>query len=245
MTEIFKDGFESGDYTAWTGSGSNGTHQAISSDKHHGAYCDRCLPTAAWQDWSADVYEDVGNYDEIHSRNYVKFVSLPSGGKYFEINDFRVAWAPLGTLRIRNNGGIMQIGISSSEGGITYANYPFVTGQWYCIEFARYKNASVGWYKVYVDDSLAHSQTGLDTSAHYATRIFLGITYSGSAGTEIELYQDCCVIADTYIGPEVAVEEKPLICESLVNPLIVSVPVIRQFKLFSKRFPKFIPRVIV
>jgi len=39
-------------------------------------------------------------------------------------------------------------------------------------------------------------------------------------------------------------EEKPLISKPLISPLLVSTPIIRQIKPFSKRFPKFEPRVV-
>jgi hypothetical protein len=201
-TVIFSDGFESGDYSAWTGAQRNGVHAIISTDSHHGVYCDHCAGTGTFQDWSGDVYKDIGNYDTVYVRDYVKFVVLPASGQYFEINDLRVAFTLLGILRITNSAGTMQLSIRSSEGGTTTQNYAFVTGTWYCIEFARYKDATAGWYRAYINGNLVVQQTALNTSANYATRIFFGVTYSGSAGVNADIHQDCCVIADTYIGLE-------------------------------------------
>ena len=55
---------------------------------------------------------------------------------------------------------------------------------------------------------------------------------------------DATKLEVTWTPPPVPPPAKPLICKPLVNPVIVSTPIMRQVNPFSNRFPKFAPRLI-
>jgi len=202
MTELFSDGFESGDYSEWTDEFNNGTHNIDSTTVHSGTYSDYCKATAAWQNWSGGVYKDIGDQSLVYARNYVYFAKLPDSGQYYDFNGLYDGWSYLARIRVRNNGGTLQIGLYIG-GSETLTNYALVEDTWYRIEIGRFKDAS-GWTKLWVDGAEEESPTVTvngDTSGNFVDRVMFGIVYSGSEA-DAELYQDDCIIADAYIGEE-------------------------------------------
>lgn len=190
-TEIFVDGFESGNFSAWTGT--SGSPTVVSSDKHHGAYSCKI-------DTLEGPYKDLGRgYNELYVRVYFKMTSYPNASYY-----------RLGIIRIGQSGtywGYALFAEAYQTGGITYfslhngytgtrqnTNVVVQLNQWYCVEvkFSTSSNcilyidgvqkASVGYYPL------------------QANRIAVGLgsalAYQGAG------YIDCVVVADTYIGLE-------------------------------------------
>jgi len=195
FTEIFSDGFESGDFSEWTGTA--GSPSVQDSVKHSGTYAMTATGTA-----DKYAYKTFTGQTTLHVRVYVRYSSLSS---WASNNQF--------TRPIRIEGDdtfIATVGVASDRIGMytsqpsgawTTAAYTFNVDTWYCIEFRFVKHASAGEYRVYVDGSEEISRTGVNTSgANDADEALVGITQYGSWSTTG--YFDCVVVADTYIGPE-------------------------------------------
>jgi len=88
---------------------------------------------------------------------------------------------------------------------VTYAtyNYAFQTGVWYCLEYGYKKGSGTdGFHKVWLNGQLVinlenRDHTGIGDASTYK----IGNCYSVSGYTS-QLWIDCAVIADTYIGQE-------------------------------------------
>ncbi|MEM3629095.1 MAG: hypothetical protein QXE06_06965 [Candidatus Bathyarchaeia archaeon] len=101
------------------------------------------------------------------------------------------------------------------NGGSTFeivdgASINLNTSTWYCLEFHVLIDSTNGKEEVWLDGNQVFSSTGRNNTGLGTTRnsFWAGInTYSiGGAnwGTPFNVYVDCVVVADTYIGPETA-----------------------------------------
>jgi len=73
FTEIFSDGFESGDFSAWTGTAksSGETCEVESADPHHGTYNAKFYSDGGWNQY-AYCYKDITGQTIIYARTYFK-----------------------------------------------------------------------------------------------------------------------------------------------------------------------------
>jgi hypothetical protein len=199
-TEIFSDGFESGDFSAWTGT--DGSVSVVGSPVHCGDY----------------AYEVNANYEYIHksfsaestinARWYMRWTAPPTTG-----NTYTWGWLGTAVLGSRilaglyNDGGTVKWRLGAYTNAATFEYVYFDTPSpqvdtWYCIEIA-WQASTLEGASLYVDGNLLGSITGT-TAADSLSYFTLG-TYSnlpsGGAG-----YYDCVVVADAYIGCEAAGE---------------------------------------
>jgi hypothetical protein len=194
FTEIFSDGFESGDFSAWTAL--EGAPEVVTDYAHHGSYS--CKINA-----QEGPYKDLGaNYSILYVRVYVYFTTLPQYDYY-----------RAGIIKISNaanwNTGIFAEAYRYND-VTTFTIYNAVldarvdsnvtveTGKWYCVEV---KFSSVDG----VDCELWIDGTEKATVAYFwygdADRVSVGYGSALSGGAV--QYIDCVVVSDTYIGPEV------------------------------------------
>ena len=199
-TTIFSDGFESGDFSAWTGT--SGTPAIVTTPVHHGS-------KSAEFDAGGDVaYKTFTGQTILFFRTYARITALP-------------ATATFSFMVIRNAGGskICELVFRHDADGYKirlYYGFPtsgsqdyiwnYAVDTWYCFEIKFVKAAgTAGEYRVYIDGVERITLTGLDTSATTdASRIDIGWTSMSQTST---LNQDCVVVADTYIGVEAGGEE--------------------------------------
>ena len=206
FTVIFSDGFETGDFSKWTGSFtvSGGTLGVNSSNPHSGTY-------NAWFTLTGNVYaveyKDFGSsYASAYARCYVKFTALPTSGKSLTLMEFNT----------HGNNFLAGIGLGYSGGAtwrsaynkntvvtLKYAGSPAIN-TWYCIEMELVISSSAGSVSYWIDGT---QQAALEDSGfkndNYGNlqRLFIGADrLTGDTSYAVSAYVDDVVVADAYIG---------------------------------------------
>ncbi|MHA1288464.1 MAG: hypothetical protein ACTSPB_13755, partial [Candidatus Thorarchaeota archaeon] len=151
-TTIFSDGFESGDFSAWTGT--DGSPSVQSSVVNSGSYAMQA--DAAYDAW-VGAYKDVGTQATVFFRAYLRFTSVPDADgealrimhlgtdvtmrTYVQIKYVtdHIEWQ----LWERDDGGDWHSASSSTP--------TFNANQWYCVEVKRYCAGGTGEVRLYVD----------------------------------------------------------------------------------------------
>jgi len=196
-TTIFSDGFESGDFSAWTGT--VGTPTVVSTQAHHGTYS---MNIDGTKTLNQGCYKSITPSDgPIYARLYVYFAALSSAGNYMDIIQIvdDSGWGEI--ARVINNGTNVIFCLYNN-----YYNYALdtdavvATGQWYCVELVFYRYP--GQSKLYIDGVLKATDTGNNPNIQ-ATRVYA----CGLNHYYFNAYFDCVVVADAYIGPETAGQE--------------------------------------
>jgi len=195
MTVLFSDGFESGDFSAWTST--SGTPSVQSIIKHSGIY-------AALFSGSTDKYcQKTISEGDCYLRAYVYFDSLPSASHYvsfFDTYDSIDDSLEVG-VTIYNDSGTVKWGIRHAPYGTPPENLASTgpTAQiWYCVELSvhRTDNTHVS-YQLWVNGvSVISSSYVTSSSTHKVNSIYiLGADKSES----ISNYVDAVVVADRRI----------------------------------------------
>ena len=86
--EIFSDGFESGNFSAWTGT--NGSPSIVKSPVHHGSYAAQA--NAAYEYW----YKTFSGQTVVYVRFYFRLSAII----YFEMANIYAGSTVIGTLMI-------------------------------------------------------------------------------------------------------------------------------------------------
>jgi hypothetical protein len=208
FTTIFSDGFESGDFSAWTSidlSGGTATVQNII--KHHGTYAGKWelgTSTSAWVDVKK-VF--AASYSTTYMRIYYYFSnSIPDANALVWIlrsQKAGVAW--VSGVYIKNVSGELRWGVMNIAGGVSYDSTTRVAlNTWYCVELKTVVSTSAGELRLYIDGTEILTQTGLNTGSDLIDAIVVGSTKENwSTAQGFVGYTDCVVVADTYIGPEI------------------------------------------
>ena len=197
FTELFSDGFESGDFSAWTGTST--TPPAIDTDSMHcGTYSMLCNAGVR------HCYRDVAAQDHLNFRVYVKWSALPSAPQD------RIMLVRDGTtqiLRVFYHWSaalfpVNEVGFSlynDVKGGyVGHYDVDVGTDDWVCVE-VEYDNGAEGYCKLYVDGTERISES-YDFGSQQASRVFCIHDHNSSFNVNF----DCAVVADTHIGPETA-----------------------------------------
>jgi DNA-directed RNA polymerase subunit RPC12/RpoP len=233
FTTIFSDGFESGDFSAWTGTTTGGTNTATVVDTwaHHGTYSAKFV--MATGTYNCYAYETITAQNLVYTRIYVKITSKSLGTSLFTFL--------LGVYDTAGGGVRAFIGVYSDRmnlylryNGANYAtsSTTLSLNTVYCLEIMYKRGTTDGEVHVYLDGSEVNdlAKTGL-SSDYSANQIRVGSGIAGQSSPAVLTdYVDCVVVADTYIGPEPPpppAVEKPLISPPLISPVKISTPIIR------------------
>lgn len=203
FTEFFSDGFESGDFSAWTSVG--GSPTVTSGDAYEGTY--------------KAVFDAAGEYCRKtftggrtrNARIYIKFQSFPSSStNWGAIIELYGQSTTLAHVDIYNDDGDAKWRLWYRHAGVSHT--AISTQQtpslntWYCVELQVTASTADGQldgeYHVWVNGNELTdvTQTNCDTDRTSVDNIFCGSRlYSGSSGS---FWIDCVVVADTYIGLE-------------------------------------------
>jgi hypothetical protein len=194
FTELFSDGFESGDFSAWTGT--SGSPSVVGSPVHHGSY-------AAEFDTDGEyVQKTFTATSAFYCRFYIRVSAVPtSNGE--DLCFLTAIGTAQDVIRVYfiQVGGIVRFRIRFEP---TSTNYDYYwtpsTDTWYCIEVGVLVDGSNGEVHGYVDGSHVINQTGLDTDDYGDIQdIKIGSRWLDFTCT---VNIDCVAVADTYIGPE-------------------------------------------
>jgi len=214
-TTIFSDGFESGDFTAWTGTylQDGQTLEVIAAAKHHGTYG---LHVAFVADWKVheECYKQITGVTTIYARVYTKFNTLPASNNavFYVLTLAGDYWqyeiAEIGVLR-SGSAEKWQCRYLSAGTTMTTTNIASpapTTGQWYCLEVEAVISNTVGEVHVWIDGTERFTLTGLDNDGFgNIDFVRVGLEKADNIQTTYpDIYVDCVVVADAYIGPEVS-----------------------------------------
>lgn len=201
FTVLFASGFESGSLAGDGWDGTLGTAPTVvTTAPHHGAYHMRCATSG-----QKEAYETKSPYTTMSIRLYFRVVTLPpNDGSFVPIcRLLNTAWGTIWQLQYRNTAGTLTLRLTHYFPSAVSADYTLTisTGVYYCLECTVVKGAATGSYTVYFNGSPVITQAGLDTSGCGT----VGIICVGQWGAsyDADLYIDCVVVADAYIGPEV------------------------------------------
>ena len=216
-TTIFSDGFESGNFSAWTST--YGTPTVTSGNAHHGTY-------KAVFDANGDyIRKNYGsNQNTAYARLYLNVQTVGTSCYIFRLNI--PGASTLGLIKLYNDGSNVRFQLYYRKAGsfytVTSTQVAVSTNTWYCVEL-EVKCSSAdgqlnGEYHVWVDGTELTdiAQTGVDTDYTYTSNIDVGLVES-TTGTCV-YWVDCVVVADTYIGPEAAGQEYSFTLTETVKP---------------------------
>ena len=197
FTTLFSNGFEEGNFTAW--SYTMGAPSIVNTPVHHGSYAFKsdavgecCVKSFAGQTL-------------CYARWYVQFADLENlgNGLHVYIGGFwgNEGWSECMVRVSRTAAGVLQIGCYVRRGFSTDVNWAGVNDTWYCIEIRYKKDAVDGGYSLWVDGVQLINVTGKDYSAAGDIQ-WVMCGDEGNSGDIVVFYEDCVVVADTYIGVE-------------------------------------------
>lgn len=193
---IHQSGFETGDFSEWTGTSGSGIYvQNNATYVYSGSYSMKNNDTGY-------VYKNITARDYAYARCYVNFVSFPYAD-YYAMNIiwfFPVYPATCGfhaDVVYNETLGRVQWRIKDLHSGGNPENRSMEivnTNQWYCVE-VFFNNTSGSTQKLWLNGSLFLTLNSV--MPHQTDQIRFG-----GHQLDAEGYYDNCVISDTYIGTE-------------------------------------------
>jgi hypothetical protein len=201
-TVIFTDGFESGNFSAWTGVKTY-SPEIVSDVVHDGSYAAFCNDTGI-----RVCYKEVTPVNHLFIRGYYKFGAMSvewaiHGLGYFVEHDMVQIVAMFAIAHLTGSTYIWWIQAINGTDLQNFESSSFTldVNHWYCMELEMFVDGSAGYTKLYVDGVLAASLDGVDND-------YYGPIGRAGAGQVFEsrnnepVWWDSCVIADSYIGLE-------------------------------------------
>lgn len=204
----FSDGFESGSFSAWTGT-SVSTGETLEvvvngtlTPPQSGNYS--CHAKCVTGGHGAYAYKTLGSAnDTLYMRVYLRFaVDLVDGGGGIVI--MRMADSGgngVFIMRIRKTGGSYVLEVGNYAEGLYYASAPFsiALNTWYCAELQGHVNATAGWFKGLWGGVTMVSQSGKNTGTAMIQRVNAGIDWCWENNAS-EIYVDSVVVSNNPIG---------------------------------------------
>lgn len=194
-TSIFSDDFESGDFSAWTGTVQTPTIQSVTT--YHGTYAARCL--CAWP--YGYFYKTLtSTYTNIFCRIYLYLTgTLYDGGNAWFIKFMDASNNDLLGAGYQNVGGTLQVTIERDSWDIIASNYTISTGEWHYLELEY--DAVGGVQNLWIDGGNVFAWVRARDTAVKTVKVGL-LPNTVWDGGLCSLYVDCANVADAYIGPE-------------------------------------------
>jgi hypothetical protein len=211
-TELFSDGFETGNFNAWTGTDDIEDYMTVQSTiKHHGTYAAKwtAIPTLTDNNF---VYETISAQSPVCIRDYFRFSTLPDADTdhvTIIAAGLTSSWFPA-TVQVRHDGTDVHFYVRNGYyGGVAWGTTIVEVDKWYCVEL---KAQTSGGTLLYIDGSLeATAQYGI---AQNIDVVRIGSVHDGNSdgvtGFTYTGYADCAVISSSYIGPEPGVDNYTL-----------------------------------
>jgi len=212
---IFTDGFETGDYSLWTGTVNNtGSTMKISTvNKFTGSYAANCLISNVTGTY-AYAYHNFSAESILYHREYVKISALPpSGGScdLFGIMDVHATGEHLGTIAIDNNGTNYRWVIKYYDNTVASLAYSTAVNikadTWYYIEIMVKSGNGNGQVAVWIAEDLVNiaetsptiNLTNLINNDRPIQTIFFGGYVPGVF--PVNIFSDDVVASTTWTGP--------------------------------------------
>jgi hypothetical protein len=244
---IFSDGFESGDFSAWTSQiVSGGTIVVSNVYAHHGTYSALCDALDGNYEYAVTEKIFGSTYAELYGRTVVYATSLRSGDAFIYVGLGFISPADGTIAEIIYHTGTSKWGINAYVNGAWTQYYEVGTSAFslttaYTLELHLKVHATTGILELWVDGVQKVSVSGLKTDNYGNIQsVDVGCSYvSGGAGANT-FYCDCVVVADAYIGPEAAgvTVKKGSNLSARMTEMLNS----KMLFSFCNRFPKLVPR---
>jgi hypothetical protein len=201
---IFEDGFESGSFSAWTGTSTSSgeIRTVVSSLSHHGSYSGLFTSNGDSIRESAYSYASVGSTSELYARGYfyVSSSGIISNGDRFYFLRFRADGKNVAYAGWRRTGGIIMWNLIFRDGTgwvTAYSTSIPSLNQWYCVELHWVGDPNDGLAELWVDDNLVCSGQNRDTAAlGNVDQVWFGLPELYSCGPTT-VYGDCFKISET------------------------------------------------
>ena len=188
---IFADGFESGDFRAWTGvtNTTGGSANVVSSRPHSGSYSAQFNINSGNGTRRVYCYKNLTGMSELYASAYVYVADglpLVNGQSLWLIQLTNSSDATVGSFGIRADA-------SGTRWAIQYSNWPYVLGasgpsegNWYLVE-AYYKNSVSGKTLIILVDGVEVASLSQDTGgSNDVTLARFGIGYySGTSAASV------------------------------------------------------------
>ena len=210
-SDIFADSFESGDFSAWTGTYTDGssTITVDPTEKYHGINSTRVI-LVAQSDYAFANKTFSQIYNTLYAHECVKFIEFPHANGRM-----------INTLYVGQTDTIlMEVGVVNDSGTIKWQiGYWHNTGRyesilssplpslntWYCIEAKVVRDGTNGEYRLYIDGTEEWSVTGINNdgfgTGNSQIRIGGGGELGGTTWAGIgEVYIDDVIVDDEYVG---------------------------------------------
>lgn len=205
---IFRDGFQTGDYSRWTGALISANNICVVESLHpyHGSYNLKAVRTTTGAANVAEVYKTFNEMSTIFARFYLQMGQLPAVGDGWNFAYLRPvldtsAWRCL--CGIKNDAGTLKWKLTYKHAGATthvYSTTPTPqVGKWFCLEMKWVKSTTVGEARLWVNGDEVCTATGKNTGTDDIVRFEMG-TISSNVGYDLINYEDCAVVACSYIG---------------------------------------------
>lgn len=205
----FEDGFESGDFSVWTGINetTGGTIVTQQSIVHVGSYA--AVATVPEGNHSkAFVYQSIAPQALVYAGAWFQFSGVsPNDGDHVAVINFSNEPSPATTILTAgyaNDGGAISWYLRYNSGNGTSTFYSVDTIEadtWYWLEAAISVDAD-GWNRLYVN-----GDPTIERNTNNTRHGDVGVVRIGRAGDHtpenyaISIYFDDCTIDDEYIGP--------------------------------------------
>lgn len=192
---LFENGFEEGNFSAWTGTA--GTPQIVGTSPHHGSYC---MLADGDGDYAFKTFTAGSN---LFVRTYLNITAQPGSGDYTRFLGFYSGSTEILSFIYRNNAGTIECRVYNPTLGGVSAAFSLTLNTWICVELEFDTDADV--HNLWIDDVLKVTLTG--NIATNPDRVRVG-RYSGFVWS-FNAYYDCIVVANTYVGLEIEEENYP------------------------------------
>jgi len=210
FTTIFSDGFESGDFNAWTGThqAANGALSVETLHPNSGTYNAKFTVTDLQVD-DVNCYYTLSSPSVAYMRAYVQVATaLPSSGNYFTTIEFdNLGFTSINKAIVYNNGSavVWAMRLKVNGNAIIYqSSVPVSLNSYYCVELYTKVDASAGAGTLYINGNNVASASGVETDNQGANQqAIVGSPQAsdGDPATTHTIYVDDVVVADAYIGP--------------------------------------------
>jgi hypothetical protein len=195
---IFQNGFESGNFNAWTATGGAGSYSTVveANNPYNGTYNAKFTAGANSEGWCT---VSIANSPIIYMQQYVKLGALPTSGNQLYLGTIQSTSSNNNVdVFVENSGGQYYWGVYSSINGATYNDRESTpsnpsTGKYYCIESMR--DVTHGLSALWVDGSAKVSVSR--SNSGNANKIYSGITWTSSSAT---VYTDFVTVSTNFIS---------------------------------------------
>jgi hypothetical protein len=191
FTIIFQSGFETGDFSEWTGTEGAPTIVAAPAPVHHGSYAALCNSESR-------IYKTFSAQNVVYFRFYVQTSGVPtSSGEWIHIATVWAGTSESIQIRIQHDGTSAKFALRNYNAGIlVYGTTTVQPNTWYCIEVKAHNSGYGTGDILYVNG--VQEATDRTSYGAYGALTEVDVKQYTEYGYK-NIYFDCCVVADT--GP--------------------------------------------